>query len=131
MPIQRNTRAEYETIKEGETPEKWQEDEATAKLGQKDVDARWTKKGAKSIYAGVDVKHKLIQGYVTTPASDGDITVMEELTDPRRGRKTSRSLCGFGLSFRRSREVAAQAQNQTRDAVQAPEEQGTDVVPKD
>ena len=87
-PIQRNTRAENETIKEGETPEKWQEDEATAKLRQKDVDARWTKKGSKNIFgyknhACVDVKHKLIQGYVTTPASDGDITVMEELTDPR------------------------------------------------
>ena len=71
---------------------KMAEGRSDREVAQKDVDARWTKKGSKNIFgyknhACVDVKHKLIQGYVTTPASDGDITVMEELTDPRQRNK--------------------------------------------
>ena len=73
VPIQRNTRDENATIKQGDTPAKWQEDAATAKLRQKDVDARWTQKRGKNFYGYknhicVDVGHKLIRGYATTPA---------------------------------------------------------------
>ena len=87
VPIQRNTRDENTSIKEGETPAAWQEDQATAKLRQKDVDARWTKKHGKSYYGYkhhicVDVGWKLIRGYVTTPANVHDINVLEDLVDP-------------------------------------------------
>jgi hypothetical protein len=41
-PRQRNSRDENKCIKEGKVPEEWKEN--PAKLRQKDVDARWTKK---------------------------------------------------------------------------------------
>ena len=87
VPIQRNTREENQTIKEDAVPEAWQEDKATAKLRQKDTDARWTKKHGKSYFGYknhvcVDVKHKLVRGYVTTSAKAHDVTVMEDLVDP-------------------------------------------------
>ena len=40
VPIQRSRREENARIKAGEVPEDW----CAAKCGQKDVDARWTKK---------------------------------------------------------------------------------------
>lgn len=87
VPIQRNTRDENKTIKDDEVPATWQEDEATAKLRQKDTDARWTKKNGKSIYGYknhicVDVKHKLVQGYAVTSAKVHDSVVAEDLVDP-------------------------------------------------
>lgn len=87
VPIQRNTREENATIKEGKTPAAWQEDQATAKLRQKDVDARWTQKNGKSFYgyklhANVDVKHKLIRGLAVTPAQVADVTALQDLVDP-------------------------------------------------
>ena len=50
VPIQRSTRDENAQLKAGETPAEWEEDAATAKLRQKDVDARWTKKHGKSFF---------------------------------------------------------------------------------
>lgn len=41
-PIQRNKRDENEIIKKGEVPEEWKE--KSAKIAQKDVDARWGSK---------------------------------------------------------------------------------------
>ena len=41
-PRQRNSREENARIKQGEMPESWKDN--PAKLRQKDVDARWTKK---------------------------------------------------------------------------------------
>jgi IS5 family transposase len=81
-PKQRNSREENSLIKEGNTPEGWQE----AKQRQKDVDARWTKKNGKTYYGyknhvTVDVKHKLIRGYEVTDASVHDSQVFEELLD--------------------------------------------------
>lgn len=72
-PRQRNTREENETIKSGETPAAWQAE--PAKLAQKDVDARWTKKHGKSFYGyknhvGIDRQNKLIRRWdVKTNAS--------------------------------------------------------------
>ena len=63
-PKQRNTREENKQVKEGETPEIW--DETPNEKWQKDVDARWTMK-RNVVYFGyknhvtVDVKHKLIR----------------------------------------------------------------------
>ena len=92
VPIQRNTRDENTTIKAGKTPPDRQEDSATAKLRQKDVDARWTKKHGKSYYAYknhicVDVGWKLIRGYVKMPANVHDINVLEDLVDPTQTRQ--------------------------------------------
>ena len=82
VPIQRNTRDKNKTLKDDEVPETWQEDTATAKLRQKDTDTRWTKKHGKSYYGYknyicVDVKHKLVRGYIVTPASDHASVVAE------------------------------------------------------
>ena len=87
VPIQRNSRDDNKTIQQGDTPSAWQEDQATAKLRQKDVDARWTKKNGRSVFGYknhicVDVGCKLIRGYVTTPANVHDVMVLEELLDP-------------------------------------------------
>ena len=48
VPRNRNSRAENAAIKEGETPEGW--DDQPAMLRQKDLDARWTKKNGQSYY---------------------------------------------------------------------------------
>ena len=81
-PRQRNSREENSMIKEGTTPDDWQE----AKKRQKDVDARWTKKNGKTYYGyknhvDIDVKHKFIRGYAVTDASVHDSQVFEELLD--------------------------------------------------
>ena len=47
-PKPRNTRAENEVLKRGETPPAWEE--KPAKNSQKDKDARWTKKHGKSFF---------------------------------------------------------------------------------
>src|SRR3982074_515577 len=46
VPKQRNSRDENETVKAGQTPAEWKKE--PAKLHQKDLDARWTKKHGKS-----------------------------------------------------------------------------------
>jgi hypothetical protein len=48
VPRNHNTRDENAAIKRGEVPEDWAD--KPAKLAQKDVDARWTKKHGKSHY---------------------------------------------------------------------------------
>ena len=54
VPIQRNTRDENARIKAGKTPEDWQK--KPAKLAQKDVDARWTKKHGHSLEESRDTQ---------------------------------------------------------------------------
>jgi transposase, IS5 family len=85
VPRQRNTRDENEEIKNGGTPEEW--DQHPAKLRQKDVDARWTKKNDENFFGyknhvTVDAKHKLIREYVTTSAEVHDSQVLEKILDP-------------------------------------------------
>lgn len=74
-PIQRNTREENAKIKSGEIPDEWHDN--PAKLRQKDVDARWTKKGNKNYYGyknhvNADKNTKLITSYIATTASVHD-----------------------------------------------------------
>jgi IS5 family transposase len=83
-PRQRNSREENEAIKEGKTPEEWKD--KPAMLRQKDVDARWTKKHAKSYYGyknhiSIDRKHKLIRHFEVTDASVHDSQVFDVLLD--------------------------------------------------
>jgi len=81
-PKQRNSREENAQIKQGEIPQDWEE----AKRSQKDIDARWVKKNARSYYGyknhvNVDVKHKLIRTYAVTDASVHDSNVFDELLE--------------------------------------------------
>lgn len=85
-PRQRNTREENETIKKGEVPEEWQKPGMEAKLRQKDVDARWTKKRDEVHYGyknhvKVDVKTKLIKKAVVTDAAVHDSQALGDLID--------------------------------------------------
>ncbi len=84
-PRQRNTREENEVIKEtGAAPKAWKDQ--PAKLRQKDVDARWTKKNGVTHYGYknhvcVDVDHKLIRNWAVTDAARNDHNIFEELID--------------------------------------------------
>ena len=83
-PKQRNTREENEAIKQGKTPEAWEQ--KPAKNAQKDKDARWTKKHGRSFYGyknhiGVDRKHKLIRRYAETDASVHDSQKLDDVLD--------------------------------------------------
>lgn len=84
VPRQRNTAEENRQIKTGKIPGGWKAQ--TAKLRQKDRDARWTKKGNETYYGykdhiNVDVKHKLIRTYEVTPAHIHDSQEAEALLD--------------------------------------------------
>ena len=89
-PKQRNTREENKQLKEGETPEIW--DERPNKKRQKDVDARWTMKRGTTYYGyknhvTVDVKHKLIRDFDVTNASTHDSQVLENILDVNNSNK--------------------------------------------
>jgi transposase, IS5 family len=92
VPIQRNKSDENERIKAGETPEQW--GAQAAKLRQKDVDARWTKKGSVSHYGyknhvNVDAATKLITAHTTTSAQVHDSQELNTLVRPaEQGGKT-------------------------------------------
>jgi IS5 family transposase len=100
VPKQRNSREENRQIKDGRTPEGWDEN----KRRQKDVAARWTGKNGKSFFGyknhiAVDVKYKFIRGYMVTDAAEHDSNVFENLLD---GKNTSRDI--WADSAYRSRE---------------------------
>ena len=85
VPKQRNSRDDNAKIKEGETPEGWED--KPAKRSQKDADARWTKKHGKSHYGyknhvNVDRRHKLVRRYQVTDAAVHDSQVVDDLLDP-------------------------------------------------
>lgn len=82
VPRQRNSRDDNEKIKNGEVPESFTKNENVGE--QKDVDARWTKKGDEKHYGYKDhvkaeAKTKLIEDYVVTDASVHDSQVTDEL----------------------------------------------------
>ncbi|WP_089725905.1 IS5 family transposase [Candidatus Thiosymbion oneisti] len=83
VPIQRNPRAQNRRIKSGEVVAAWRE----AKRAQKDVAGRWTGERGKRYFGDkhhirVDVEHKLIRRFVTTPANVHDSRVFDDLVDP-------------------------------------------------
>lgn len=88
-PRQRNSRDENKTIKNEEVPEEWKRPENAHKLAQKDVDARWTKKGNETHFGykdhvKCDSESKLITNYSVTDAAVHDsqrCTVLLESTD--------------------------------------------------
>ena len=85
-PRQRNNREENDCIKSGETPEEWESEENCRKLRQKDVDARWAKKGNELHYGyknhvKADVESKIVTDYIVTGANVHDSKVLSELVD--------------------------------------------------
>ena len=84
VPRQRNKREENEKIKAGEGDDLWNDN--PYKKRQKDIDARWTKKGGETFYGykdhtKVDSKSKLIDDYVVTSAEVHDSQPLEPLVD--------------------------------------------------
>ena len=84
VPVQRNSREENATLKEGGIPEEWEEN----KLRQKDTAARWTTKNGEDYFGyknhiKADSKTKLITDYRATPANIHDSEVIEELLDKK------------------------------------------------
>lgn len=80
VPKQRNTREENKLIKAGAVPIEW--GRRSHKLGQKDIDARWTKKNTERFYgyknhANVDRDTKLIAAWEITSAQVHDSRVLE------------------------------------------------------
>lgn len=75
VPKRRNNRADNETIKKGDIPKSFEKNENRKQ--QKDIDARWMKKGGENYYGyknhvNSDVKHKLIRKYKVTSAAVHD-----------------------------------------------------------
>jgi IS5 family transposase len=84
VPRQRNSREENEEIKSGKVPESFKENEN--RLEQKDVEARWTKKGEEVHYGykdhvKADKTTKLIEDYEVTDASVHDSQAVEDLVE--------------------------------------------------
>jgi transposase, IS5 family len=82
VPRQRNSRAENDAVKAGQTPSAWEK--KPAKLRQKDRDARWTKKHDQSFFGyknhvNTDAKHKLIRRYAVTDAAVHDSQMLDAL----------------------------------------------------
>lgn len=82
VPRQRNSRDENEQIKQGEKPESLTKNPSIER--QKDMDARWTKKGDETHYGYKDhikasAESKLIEDYAVTDASVHDSQAIEEL----------------------------------------------------
>lgn len=84
VPRQRNSREENEEIKQGNVPESFQQNEN--RMEQKDVEARWVKKGADVQYGyknhvKADRTTKLIEDYAVTDAAVHDSQVVEGLVE--------------------------------------------------
>lgn len=85
VPKNRNTPEENAAVKSGRVPEGWAE--KPAKLRQKDLDARWTKKNGQSHYGyknhiGIDRRHKLIRRYSVSDAARHDSQELDNVLDP-------------------------------------------------
>ena len=105
VPRQRNTREENDMVKSGQTPQAWEK--SPAKNRQKDKDARWTKKHAKSYFGyknhvNADARYKLIRGYGVTDASVHDSQKLEGLLS-----KANTSAEVYADSAYRSAEIEA------------------------
>ena len=88
VPRQRNRREENEEIKSGKVPESFQENEN--RLEQKDVEARWAKKGEEvhfryKDHVKTDRTTKLIEDYEVTDASVHDSQAMGDLVEETDG----------------------------------------------
>ena len=104
-PRQRNSKEENAKIKQGETPQDWED--KPAKRRQKDVDARWTKKHGENHYGyknhiSVDNRYKIIRHFEVTSAAVHDSQVFDALID-----QTNTSKAVWADSAYRSRRTEA------------------------
>ncbi len=86
VPIQRNGREDNALIKQDAVPVDW--GKTPAKLAQKDIDARWTKKGGQNHYGyknhiNIDRDTKLVAAHACTPAHVHDSQVFDAVLRPR------------------------------------------------
>jgi IS5 family transposase len=86
VPRQRNTREENQLIKQGQTPPAWENQ--PHKLSQKDLDARWTKKNAETVYGyknhiRADADSAIITDYQVTDAAVHDSQPLPDLIGPQ------------------------------------------------
>ena len=84
VPKPRNKKEETEAIKAHETPEGWEDE--PHKLAQKDLDARWAKKGNKSYFGyknhiKADKTSKIITAWRVTAANVNDVEMFLALLD--------------------------------------------------
>lgn len=82
VPKQRMSSEQRDEMKKGEVPPEFQQ--PAQRLAQKDLEARWTKKGGQTHYGyknhiSVDVEHKLIRAYVVTHAAEHDGNMLPQL----------------------------------------------------
>ena len=92
VPKQRNTKDENEEIKEGKTPEEWEQEENRHKKAQKDVNARWATKNKETHYGyknhiKIDKKSKIITKYRTTSAEVHDSQELKNLIDGNKDKR--------------------------------------------
>jgi IS5 family transposase len=85
VPIQRNNREDNALIKADAVPVEW--GKSPARRAQKDIDARWTKKGGQNHYGyknhvNVDKDTKLITAQVVTPANVHDSQAFDAVLRP-------------------------------------------------
>jgi IS5 family transposase len=85
VPRQRNSKDENQAIRAGKRPDGWDQ-RSTAFLRQKDVDARWARKGDERHFGyknhiEIDGKTKLIERYCVTSANVADNTVIDRLAE--------------------------------------------------
>ena len=86
VPKQRNSKAENDQIKKGETPESFDKNEN--KKRQKDTDARWTKKNNINFFGyknhiKIDSKSKIITKFTVTSANIHDSQETDNLIDKK------------------------------------------------
>ena len=86
VPRQRNKKEDNDAIKANEIPEGWEEE--PHKLAQKDLDARWAKKGDETHFGyknhiSVDKASKIITNWRVTAANVNDIEMFLSLLDKR------------------------------------------------
>ena len=89
VPKQSNKREDNAKIKEGKTPENWND----KKRSHKNTDARyWVKKSGKNSFSyknhiQVDVKHKFVRDYEVSDAALHDSNIFEEILDENNSNK--------------------------------------------
>jgi IS5 family transposase len=108
----RNTREENASIKEGETQEEWQTPQAQAKLRQKNVDARWTKKSNERNYGyknhvNADQDHKQVRSFDITDTAVHDSQVFEVLIDKKKPRNADKRAVYADSAYRSQEKEAA------------------------
>ena len=101
VPKHGNSKGESAEIKAGEIPEGWAEGSSN-RLAQKDLDARWTKKGGMSYYGyknhvSTDRRYKLVRRWAVTDGTGRAATPTPGCAGSPTGEMARGSSLGGGL----------------------------------